>query len=175
MRLFFRSITWLMPCRGPTSSVVADCFSSCRRTQKVYNCLPLLTIVEHHIIPFEIHWLDISSKMLNQCKKHAPCAATCRASKTHQRNEWGKEWSKRDTRIHVYTKIPKCITSPTVWNSIPPKGGRSLSTRMYCSFPWRGGTCQQNDKQEKLIFESTFTHSTSYVLLGALLSHKCLS
>lgn len=31
VRLVFRSMTWLMPWRGPTSSVVAACFSSCRR------------------------------------------------------------------------------------------------------------------------------------------------
>lgn len=28
VRLVFRSMTWLMPCRGPTSRVVAGCFSS---------------------------------------------------------------------------------------------------------------------------------------------------
>lgn len=28
VKLFFRSITWLIPCLGPTNSVVADCFSS---------------------------------------------------------------------------------------------------------------------------------------------------
>ena len=28
VRLVLRSITWLMPCRGPTRRVVADCFSS---------------------------------------------------------------------------------------------------------------------------------------------------
>lgn len=28
VRLVLRSITWLIPCRGPTRRVVADCFSS---------------------------------------------------------------------------------------------------------------------------------------------------
>lgn len=59
-----------------------------------------------------------------------------------------KYLTSRDTIHFLYTKI--YITSPTVWKSIPPKGGRSLSTRMYCSFPCRGGTCKQ---QEKLHFQ----------------------
>lgn len=69
-------------------------------------------------------------------------------AKTLKENKWSKELGKKDTHVSLCTKIQKCVTSPTVWNSIPPKGGRSLSTRMYCSFPCRGGTCQQSDKQE---------------------------
>lgn len=67
-----------------------------------------------------------------------------------------------------YWMIQNCVTSPTVWNSIPPKGGRSLSTRMYCSFPWSGGTCQQNDEEGFIFLREVQLHFSLYPLRGTL-------
>lgn len=79
-----------------------------------------------------------------------------------------KYLTSKDTIHFLYTKI--YITSPTVWKSIPPKGGRSLSTRMYCSFPCRGGTCKQ---QQKTTFPKESSNSTTFNLTRAVLYHKC--
>lgn len=53
------------------------------------------------------------------------------------------------------------ITNPTVLNRIPPKGGRSLRTLIYCSFPWSGGTCQHSDNEQIVLSEGEifFLHS----------------
>ncbi len=71
-----------------------------------------------------------------------PVQLHAQLQKTQKKNVSSMELSERDTCVFLLSKMHESITRPTVWNSIPPNGGRSLSTRMYCSFPWRGGTCQ---------------------------------
>lgn len=61
-----------------------------------------------------------------------------------------KSMLKRCVVTRNISKTKLYITSSTVWNSMPPNGGRSLSTRMYCSFPWSGGTCQKKQHLVKM-------------------------
>lgn len=76
-----------MPCRGPTNRVVADCFSSYRRTQQLYHdgWMDILQtndpkiyyqsnsmeqystkrwkVIEHtHVLQLSLQWRDLSTK-----------------------------------------------------------------------------------------------------------------